>query len=62
VEVGVADPARLDLHQRLTWPGVGDVDRLDADRLAQRAGDDCLDLVHAVLSLERRFSGGAGIL
>jgi hypothetical protein len=47
VQVGVADPACLHVHQRLARSGVGDVDRLDADRLALRAGDDCLDLVHA---------------
>ena len=47
VQVGVADPAGLDLDQRLTGAGIGDVDRLDADRLALGAGDDSLDLVHA---------------
>ncbi len=53
VQVGVADPARLDLDQRLAGAGVGDVDRLDADRLTLGAGDDCLDLLHALLSSGR---------
>ena len=34
VQVGVADPAGLDLHHRLARPGVGDVDRLHLDRRA----------------------------
>ena len=54
MQVGVADAAGLDLHQRLTRAGIGDVDRLDGDRLALGAGDDSLDLVHA-LSL---YDGG----
>ena len=40
VQVGVADPARLDLHDRLARPGIGDDDRLDADRLALGASHD----------------------
>ncbi len=39
VEVGVAHPARLDGDDGLTRPGIGDHDRLDADRLALGAGD-----------------------
>ena len=33
VQVGVADPAGLDLHHRLAGPGVGHDDRLDPHRL-----------------------------
>ena len=45
VQVGVADPARLHLDQRLSGSGVGDQDGLQADGLALRSGDDSLDLV-----------------
>jgi hypothetical protein len=43
VQVGVADPAGVDRHDRLTRAGVGhdDVDELDVGPLA--AGDDSLD-------------------
>ena len=39
VQVGVADPARLDVDQRLAGAGVGDDDRLDRHRLALAPGD-----------------------
>ena len=48
VQVGVADPAGLHLHDRLARTGVGDVDRLDGDRRALAAGDDGLDLLRHV--------------
>ena len=43
VQVGVAHPARLDLDDGLTRPGVGndDVDELDLGSLG--SGDDSLD-------------------
>ncbi len=46
VEVGVADAARLHLHERLARPGVRHQDRLGRDRLTQGVGDDSFDLVH----------------
>ena len=45
VQVGVADAARLHLHERLARPGVGDDDRLDADGLALPPSDDAAHLV-----------------
>ena len=48
VQVGVADPARLHLHQRLTRTGVRHVDRHELDRLTLATGDDALHLMHAV--------------
>ena len=50
MQVGVADPAGVDLHDGLARAGVGhdDVDELDVGALA--AGDDALDgLGHEVL-------------
>ena len=58
VQVGVADPAGLDLDQRLARAGVGDVDRLDGDRVALLQRDDGSNLVHAVL----RSSAGPGVV
>ena len=40
VEVGVADPARLHLHQGLPGAGVGHLDDLDPDRLVLLHGHD----------------------
>ncbi len=40
VEVGVADPAGLMATTASPGPGIGDDDRLDADRLALGASDD----------------------
>ena len=48
VQVGVAHPAGLHLHDRLARTGVGDVDRLDGDRGTLAAGDDGLDLLRHV--------------
>ena len=46
VQVGVADPAGLDLRRRASpGPGIGDDDRLDGDRLALGAGDDSSDFL-----------------
>ena len=50
VQVGVADPAGLDLHHRLPRTGIGHVDRDDLDGLALGAGDDGLDLLHGFLT------------
>ena len=50
VEVGVAHPAGLHAHQRLSRAGVGDEDRFDGDRSAGGPGDDSSGLVgHRVL-------------
>lgn len=52
VEIGVTDPAGLDLHHGLAGTRVGDDDRLHADGLVLAGGDDPLDLLcHAVCSL-----------
>ncbi|MCO5555078.1 hypothetical protein L7F22_008618 [Adiantum nelumboides] len=45
VQVGVADPAGLDLHHGLTGTGIGDIDRLDGDRLTLGAGHDATYLL-----------------
>ena len=42
VQVGVAHAARLDVDDHLARTGVGDHDRLDRDRLADRCGYDTL--------------------
>ena len=52
VQVGVADPARLHLHDRLARPRVGHVDGHDLDGRPLRAGDDGLDLLHAFSSVD----------
>ena len=52
VQVGVADPAGLDLHHGLARTGVRHVDRDELDRRALGAGDDGLDLLHVVPLLE----------
>ena len=55
VQVGVADPAGLDLHHRLARPRVRHVDRLDSSPAAPlRAGDHRLDLLHAAPLLDSR--------
>ena len=46
VQVGVADPAGLDLHHRLARPRVGHVDRDQLDRRALGLRDHGLDLLH----------------
>ena len=51
VQVGVADPAGLDVDDRLARTGVGDVDGLDRDRLALRPRDHTTHLLHAILLL-----------
>ena len=45
VQVGVADPARLDDDDGLTRPGIGDDDRLHRHGLALRSGDDSTNLL-----------------
>jgi hypothetical protein len=63
VQVGVADPAGLHLHQRLTGAGVGDMDLLDGDRLTLGSGDDSSDDVRHGDLLSERISAltlGAG--
>jgi hypothetical protein len=45
VQIGVADPARLHLHHRLTRPRVGHVDRRQFHRRALAARDDGLHLL-----------------
>lgn len=45
VQVGVADAARLDLHDGLAGAGVRDHDRLDPDRLVLARCDDRLHLL-----------------
>ena len=40
VEVGVADPAGLDLHDRLARSGIGNDDCFDGDRFALRSGNN----------------------
>ena len=45
VQVGVADPARLDGDDGLTRPGIGDDDRLHRHGLALRSGDDSTNLL-----------------
>ena len=45
VQVGVAHPARLDGHDGLARPGVGDHDRLDRHRCALAASDDATYLL-----------------
>ena len=46
VEIGVAHPARLDRHERLTRARVGNEDGLDPDRCTLGLGDDATNLVH----------------
>src|SRR3546814_6702529 len=46
VQVGVADPASLDLHDRLARTGIWDVDPHHFDRSALCLGDHCSDLLH----------------
>ncbi len=45
VQIGVADPAGLDPHQRLTRPGIGHDDRFQTDGGALALRDDSTDLV-----------------
>ena len=60
VQVGVADPAGLDVDDRLPGPGIGDENRLDRDRRTLAAGDDALHLVWHVASLGARSGSGRG--
>ena len=59
VEIGVADAARLHLHERFARPGVGHRDRLDRDRLLLRLRDHCPHFVrHGRRVASRRVSTG----
>ncbi|KQU53847.1 hypothetical protein ASG84_04805 [Rhodococcus sp. Leaf278] len=48
MQVGVAHPARLDLHHDLVRAGIGNGDRLDGDGCALALGDDGADLLRHV--------------
>jgi hypothetical protein len=45
VQIGVADPAGLDVDDGLPRAGIGHRDRLDADRGPLAAGNDALNLI-----------------
>ena len=59
VQVGVADPARLDLHHRLARSRVRHVDRDQLDRCALGLRDHGLDLLHGFRPLRSRGTARA---